>query len=248
MPDTLTPTAPLLHWPDGLTRVPFQAYRDAAVYEAEQPRLFEGPTWNFLCLETEIPNPGDWRATFVGRMPVVVVRDEQGEIRAFENRCAHRGALICLDDGGNAKDFTCVYHAWRYDLCGNLRSVAFGRGVNGKGGMPASFKPEHHGPRKLRTTTLFGLVFVTLSDATEAIEGYIGPDVLARIGRVANGKKTRDHRPPHRGAAEQLETLRRERARHLPRQPAASGSQCGRVAFAMADRWRRVRFLATRQG
>ena len=189
MPDQLAPVAPLLTWPDGLTRVPFQAYRDAAVYEAEQGRLFEGATWNFLCLEAEIPNTGDWRTTFVGRMPVVVVRDEAGKIRAFENRCAHRGALICLDDGGNAKDFTCVYHAWRYDLCGNLRSVAFGRGVNGKGGMPASFRVEEHGPRKLRTTTLFGLVFGTLSDATEAIEDYIGPDVLARIRRVAGGKE-----------------------------------------------------------
>lgn len=189
MPDQLEPTPSLLDWPGGLTRVPFQAYRDPAVYDAEQTRLFEGPVWNFLCLEAEIPNSGDWRTTFIGRMPVVVVRDENGEICAFENRCAHRGALICLDDSGNAKDFTCVYHAWRYDLCGNLKSVAFARGVNGKGGMPASFRPEDHGPRKLRTTVLFGLVFGTLSDKTEAIEDYVGPDVLGRIRRVAGGRE-----------------------------------------------------------
>ncbi|MBV8178484.1 MAG: Rieske 2Fe-2S domain-containing protein [Mycobacterium sp.] len=67
-------------------------------------------------------------------------RDADRSIAAFENRCAHRGALICLDDAGSgAKDFQCVYHAWRYDLRGNLRSVAFQRGVRGKGGMePAS--------------------------------------------------------------------------------------------------------------
>ena len=55
MPDTLTPAAePLLAWPEGLTRVPFRAYRDAAVYEAEQTRLFEGATCEF-----SLPGSGD---------------------------------------------------------------------------------------------------------------------------------------------------------------------------------------------
>jgi len=103
---------------------------DAGLGQAlEQKRLFEGPVWNFLCLETELPNIGDYRTTFVGSMPVVAVRAEDGELVAFENRCAHRGALICLDDSGSVKDFQCVYHSWRYDLRGNLRSIAFSRGV-----------------------------------------------------------------------------------------------------------------------
>src|SRR5690348_9764111 len=100
------------------------------IAEVEQERIFEGPVWNYLCLEDEIANPGDWRTTVVGPMPVVVARDNDGSIAAFENRCAHRGALICLDNAGKgAKDFQCVYHAWRYDLRGNLRSDAFQRGV-----------------------------------------------------------------------------------------------------------------------
>src|SRR6185312_9125569 len=140
--------------------------------------------WNFLCLETDIPNPGDYRTTFVGAMPVVVARTEDGGIAAFENRCAHRGALICLDDGGTVKDFQCVYHAWRYDLCGNLKSIAFRHGVNGKGGMPDSFRMEEHGPRKLRTTVLCGLIFGTLADDTPPIESWLGPEVTARIKRV----------------------------------------------------------------
>ena len=61
------------------------------------------------------------------------------------------------------KDFQCVYHSWRYDLRGNLRSIAFRRGVNGKGGMPADFDMTQHGPRKLRVTTFCGMVFGTLS-------------------------------------------------------------------------------------
>jgi anthranilate 1,2-dioxygenase large subunit/terephthalate 1,2-dioxygenase oxygenase component alpha subunit len=145
--------------------------------------------WNFLCLEVEIPNPGDWRATVVGQMPVVVARNADGVVGAFENRCAHRGALICFDDGGNARDFTCAYHAWRYDLHGTLQSVAFHRGVNGKGGMSESFCVADHGPRKLRVTIFCGLVFGTFSADTPDFETYIGPAVAGWLRRAAGRGK-----------------------------------------------------------
>ena len=92
MPDALLPrSAPLPVWTGDLTRVPFWVYRDRTVLKLEQQRVFEGPVWNFLCLEDEIANPGDWRTTVVGQMPVVVARGSDGSIAAFENRCAHRG-------------------------------------------------------------------------------------------------------------------------------------------------------------
>jgi phenylpropionate dioxygenase-like ring-hydroxylating dioxygenase large terminal subunit len=176
-------------WTGDLTRVPYWVYRDADLLAAEQRRVFEGAVWNYLCLESEIARPGDWRATAVGQMPVVVARTEDGSIAAFENRCAHRGALICLDNAGyGAKDFQCVYHAWRYDLRGSLKSVAFQRGVNGKGGMPEGFRLEDHGPRQMRTTTLCGLVFGTFADDTPAIEDFIGASVLAQFRRVVAGR------------------------------------------------------------
>ncbi len=176
-------------WPSGLTRIPYWVYRDADVLAREQKRIFEGPVWNFLCLESELDAPGDYRTTFVGAMPVVVVRAEDGEVCAFENRCAHRGALICLDDGGNAKDFQCVYHAWRYDLRGNLRSIAFARGVNGRGGMPADFDMSCHGPRKLRVATFCGMVFGSLSADAPAFEDWLGPEISARVRRVVGNRK-----------------------------------------------------------
>jgi phenylpropionate dioxygenase-like ring-hydroxylating dioxygenase large terminal subunit len=177
-------------WTGDLTRVPYRVYRDPAILKAEQERVFEGPVWNFLCLESEIADPGDWKTTFAGQMPVVVARTETGAIAAFENRCTHRGALICLDnDGKGAKDFQCVYHAWRYDLCGNLASVAFRRGVNGQGGMPDHFRPEDHGPRKLRVTTFHGLVFGTLRADTPPLTDFIGPDVRRMAERVIAGRR-----------------------------------------------------------
>src|SRR6201993_2652048 len=191
MPDALLHhSPPFPGWNGDLTRVPFWVYRDENLLKLEQQKVFEGPVWNFLCLEAEIASPGAWRTTVVGQMPVVVARDTDGSIAAFENPCAHRGALICLDNAGKgARDFQCVYHAWRYDLRGNLRSVAFQRGVKGKGGMSPGFRIEDHGPRQLRVTTLHGLVFGTFSADTPAIEDFIGPDVLARFDRVLGGRK-----------------------------------------------------------
>jgi len=175
-------------WPeDSLARVPYWVYQDEANYKREMQRLFEAATWNFVCLEADIPNKGDYRTNQLGEMPVIVVRDADGSINCFENRCAHRGALIAFDDGGNVQNnFKCIYHAWSYDLSGNLRGIAFERGINGLGGMPADFKRETFSPRKLRTTTLCGLVFATLSPDTPPIEEYIGSEVLGRIKRVLN--------------------------------------------------------------
>jgi phenylpropionate dioxygenase-like ring-hydroxylating dioxygenase large terminal subunit len=179
-------------WPGAsLARVPYWVYQDEANYRAELRRIFEGPVWNYLCLESDLPKPGDYRTTFVGEMPVVVVRGAGGEIHAFENRCAHRGALIALDDAGSAGGhFQCVYHAWTYDLTGRLVGIAFEKGSNGRGGMPASFCKADHGPRRLRTTGLAGLVFGTLSAETPPIEEYLGPEVLGRLRRVLRKETT----------------------------------------------------------
>lgn len=176
-------------WPDGLTRVPYWAFQSAAVYKDEQTRLFQGPHWNYLCLEAEIPEPGDFKTSFIGETSIVVTRDSDGELYAFENRCAHRGALLALEDSGKAKDFTCVYHAWSYNLQGDLTGIAFKDGIKGNGGMAPSFCMEQHGPRKLRVATVHGLVFGSFSDDVPDIEEYLGEEILSRIERVLGGRK-----------------------------------------------------------
>ncbi|HET7200503.1 MAG TPA: Rieske 2Fe-2S domain-containing protein [Burkholderiales bacterium] len=172
-------------WPaEGIARVPYWVYQDEDVYAREQERIYRGDAWNFLGLEAELPAAGDFKTSFVGDMPVVVVRDDKGALNCFENRCAHRGALLCLKDRGTAKEIVCVYHNWAYDLQGNLTSVAFRRGVKGQGGMPEDAEPESQAPRKLRVTVFCGLVFATLSQATPPFERYVGPEVAAKIRRV----------------------------------------------------------------
>ena len=136
-------------WPkEGLTRVPYWVYQDPELYQREQERIFRGDAWTFLGLEAEVANPGDYKTTFVGEMPVVLSRDEAGVLHAWENRCAHRGALIALRNQGNTREFVCVYHNWTYDLSGSLTGVAFRRGINGQGGMPANANPASQSPRQ----------------------------------------------------------------------------------------------------
>ncbi len=174
-----------IHWQDaGLTRIPYSLYRDAALPEKEQQRIFRGDTWGYLCLDAELPEPGCYRTTFVGATPVVVVRDGDGEIYSFENRCAHRGALIALEKSGRAESFQCVYHAWSYNRQGDLTGVAFEKGVKGQGGMPAGFCKEEHGPRKLRIAVFSGLVFGSFSEDVPDIGDYLGDEICRRIERV----------------------------------------------------------------
>src|SRR6516165_1247787 len=153
-----------IKWPaEGNARVPYRMFSDPDIYRDELSRIFLGPTWQYLALAGELPKAGDYLTTFLGETPVIVTRGHDGEIHAMVNRCAHRGNLVCLKRRGHAENLTCVYHAWRYDLEGNLDSVAFRRGIAGKGGMPASFKLEEHGLKKLRVDSFGDLVFGTLS-------------------------------------------------------------------------------------
>lgn len=180
-----TAEQPLVRWPpQGEARVPYRVFAEDEVYRAEQAKIFQGDTWNYVALEVELVNAGDFKSTFIGNTPVIVVRESDGEIYAFENRCAHRGALICLENRGTASEFQCVYHAWTYDRKGNLVGVAFEKGVRGQGGMPDSFCKEHHGPRKLRVATLAGLVFASLSEDVPTLEEYLGDDIVGKINRV----------------------------------------------------------------
>ncbi len=172
-------------WAAGtLNRIPYGLYQDPRILDQEQARVYEGATWNYLCLEADLPQAGSYRTTFVGRTPVVVARDTDGELYAFENRCSHRGALIALEPSGTTRDFQCVYHAWTYDLQGTLKGVAFEAGLNGEGGMPPTFCKEDHSPRKLRVASFCGLVFGSFSDDVDSIEDYLGPEICARIERV----------------------------------------------------------------
>ena len=183
--DRAGPQDTLVHFPhaDG-SRVPYKVFSSQEVYEREQQKIFRGPTWNFVALECEIPNAGDYKSTFVGDTPVVITRAPDGTLAGWVNRCAHRGAIVCRQARGNATSHTCVYHQWSYDAKGNLEGVPFKRGQGGAPGMPADFKNSEHGMRQLRVDSYKGLVFASFSDETPPLPEYLGAEMRPWIDRV----------------------------------------------------------------
>lgn len=169
--------------PDG-SRVPYTVFSSEEIYALEQERIYRGPTWNFLGLEAEIPNPGDYKSSFVGDTPVVMTRTEDGTLAAWVNRCSHRGAMVCRKARGNALSHSCVYHQWSFGAAGNLQGVPFRRGQKGTTGMPKDFDPSKHSLHRLRVESYRGLVFATFSDTVGPLADYIGPEMRPFVDRI----------------------------------------------------------------
>lgn len=217
--------APLVRWPAGKDmRVPYQVFTDRSIFDLEQQTIFHSLHWSYVALEAEIPEPGDYKSTYVGDTPVVVTRGKQGELHAWVNRCAHRGAMVCRDRCGKAQRFTCVYHQWTYDAAGSLASVPFRHGVQGKGGMPKDFELSAHSLTRLWVASYRGLIFVTFAGEAEveALEQYLGPDVCRMLDRIFTRPISLlgDERQVMHGKA-----VLRKYPRRLPRQPAAPVSR-----------------------
>ncbi|KQX01664.1 Rieske (2Fe-2S) protein [Massilia sp. Root418] len=142
-------------------------YTDAKIFDAEMERIF-ARTWVWVAHVSELPKPGDFRATFVGRNPVIVVRDRQDTIHVLENRCRHRGATVCEKTRGNATGFTCPYHSWSYGLDGKLRGLPYSDGyedVIDKADLPL---------RSLRVGVYAGMIFASYNQDIEPLEDFLG--------------------------------------------------------------------------
>lgn len=176
---------PEMTWPaSDFTRIPLAAYHDSGLYDREQDLIFRGPTWNYLALEAELPAPGDFRTTVIGDAPVLVNRGTDGTMHAMVNRCAHRGATVRREMHGNAESHTCCYHQWCYDLQGDLISVPYRRGINGKGGLPADFDYANHSMRKLRVESYRGVIFGSFSEETEPLAEYLDAPITEHLDRL----------------------------------------------------------------
>jgi anthranilate 1,2-dioxygenase large subunit len=192
MSDTLLRNSTDRVWPeDGLTRVPAWLYSDPDIFAREMAIFHYGKTWNFVGLDCEVPEPGSFKRSWVGERPVIVTRDRDGAIHVLENRCAHRGALVCWKTRGTARDLTCPYHHWSYDLKGNLMGLPFLRGAHGKGGMDSGFDKTKHGLTKLRVAVRGGTIWASYSEETPPFEEYAGPEILMRLDRLVSRRPLR---------------------------------------------------------
>jgi phenylpropionate dioxygenase-like ring-hydroxylating dioxygenase large terminal subunit len=106
---------------DGRT-LPATWYTDPATFARERARIFQR-SWQYAGLAEQLARPGDFLTCRVGAVPIVIVRDTTGTLRAFINVCRHRGSELVLEGCGNRATLQCHYHAWTYNLDGSLRAA-----------------------------------------------------------------------------------------------------------------------------
>jgi phenylpropionate dioxygenase-like ring-hydroxylating dioxygenase large terminal subunit len=102
--------------------LPGWVYRDPEYFRVEMARLIR-PSWQIVCHANDIPGTGDWRTLEILGESIIVIRGDDGGIRAFANVCRHRGSRLVDGHAGCAKRLTCPYHAWTYTTDGRLVGV-----------------------------------------------------------------------------------------------------------------------------
>lgn len=131
---------------------PIETYTDAARLEREIQILFRRHPL-MMGLGCRIPAPGDYFTDENCGVPMLIVRDHEGEVRAFLNVCRHRGAQVAKGCGRMERNFICPYHGWSYDSRGQLVGIPDGRNFEG-------LDKATHGLVPLPTSEKFGCIWV----------------------------------------------------------------------------------------
>jgi phenylpropionate dioxygenase-like ring-hydroxylating dioxygenase large terminal subunit len=158
-------------------RIPTSSYVDPVRWQLEIDRIFRRVPLP-LALSCELREPGAYKALDAVGVPVLIVRGDDGVVRAFVNSCRHRGSLVVGDGCGTARRFTCPYHAWSYDRSGCLAGIY---GEESFGPVDKSTMGLHELPCAERV----GLVFVTLQRDAAAmdIDEWLG-DMAAELAAL----------------------------------------------------------------
>lgn len=152
----------LLHEHRSGFSLPQAFYLDAELFQADVNAVFTDE-WIFACNGCEIPRPGDFLTLAIGPNPVVVLRDRDGQIRAFHNSCRHRGSRICLTETGHATRLTCPYHQWVYELDGTLLHARQ---------MPPDFRADGFELKPIAVEVICGMIYICLSDTPPDISRF----------------------------------------------------------------------------
>ena len=138
--------------PGHTLEAPFYTSRE--VFDLDLDLIF-GRHWIFAGLEAEVPTPGDYRKIDIGAQSVILVRGDDGEMRAFHNICRHRGAQLVTAEHGRVIRFVCPYHQWTYKRDGTL--------INARQ-MGADFDKSCHGLKPVNLRSIGGLLFICLAE------------------------------------------------------------------------------------
>lgn len=150
-------------------RVHSDIYVDPGVFALELSRVFSR-SWVYVAHEAMVPEPGDYRTSTIGVQPVIVSRDDGGQVHVLLNRCAHRGSVVCREERGHARTFRCPYHGWVYSNDGSLLGAAQ------RSGYPEDFLDW--GLRLFEVPhveSYRGLIFACLASPCEPLLERLGP-------------------------------------------------------------------------
>lgn len=148
---------------NGLTEarptLPADAYRTERAFRTDLESIWYRE-WVYAFRSSTLARPRDFRLFRVGDQEILILRDEDGALRAFHNACRHRGAALRTEDEGRLKSrlIVCPYHAWSYSTRGDLVRVP-------SRSCPASFEKSDHGLHAVAVAEWRGFVFVNLDAA-----------------------------------------------------------------------------------
>jgi phenylpropionate dioxygenase-like ring-hydroxylating dioxygenase large terminal subunit len=153
---------------NGWARPSPERYHDPAYARAEWDRVF-AKSWLLACPLSDVREPGDFARFDIGPESFIVVRDQNGDLRAHYNVCPHRGSRLVLSDTGSVNSFTCPFHSWRFNLAGENVEVT----------DHETFRPEvlchDHNLSPLRCEEAAGLVFVSMDPDIQPLKQWLAP-------------------------------------------------------------------------
>ena len=151
---------------DGMS-LPGWLYYDPEFFAAEKAAFLRAAP-QVVCHESDIADPGEWRSFEYLGESIIVVRGDDGEVRAFANVCRHRGSRLVDGTGGCAKVLTCPYHAWSYGRDGQLVGVPHRNEYPG-------LETEKLGLFPVALEIWRGFIFITLEPGAPSVATMMAP-------------------------------------------------------------------------
>lgn len=155
-------------------------YTDPEIFARERALIF-ARTWHYACTVRDLQKPGDFFNVSVAGQPIMIVRGDDGELRAFYNSCTHRGATLTGSPCGNTgRVFKCMYHAWSFDLTGQLMAVPY------RDAYGAEFNTEDYNLVRVSCDSFYDLVFVAIDPLVPTLLEYLGA-AAEHLARYVDG-------------------------------------------------------------
>ena len=152
--------------------LPATVYTDSSFFELEKRHLFP-KTWTGVGFDTDIPEPGDVSPIEFCGLPVILVRDQERNVRAFHNICRHRGTVVVTGKQTGLSNLACPYHGWCYALDGKLIATPFWDGTaNAK---THAVDPSSRSLVPIRCDVWNHIVFLNLDGHAANLRDYLAP-------------------------------------------------------------------------